>query len=187
MNSFIHSFTHSSDICGVPTMCHTLKAEGIMLKKPLQPSGPSLSPVPSQSSVMLFISIFIQCHSLLGNIFSPHYLFLHIFFKVCLVTPVEQPARVSGYRRCQRLTTGCSGKGKALISSFLPLPGSAQCSHFSCTWRALRKVCLNDWSADSLVCFLLDLPEAGDNVLLSPQMQPKRPILKDCLSWPFNL
>lgn len=68
----MNSFIHSSDICGVPIMCQALKAEGTMLKKPLQPSGWSLSLSLSQSSMMLFISVFVQCHSHLDKIFS-HY------------------------------------------------------------------------------------------------------------------
>lgn len=135
------------------------------------------------------ISIFMEYHSHLDKVFSPTLFISAYFLKVCLVIPIEEPAKGVRAKDLPAVHhSQGSGEGKALNHIILlPLPGSSQRSPFSHTFQALLKGWLDKWMPCLLTLHLSYLPQAGDTVLSFPQMQPKRPILKNYLSWSFIL
>lgn len=173
-------------MCWVPTMFHALKAEGTTVKKPLQLNGWSLSPSLSQPSTMLLAYL---CRAILiWTRYFPHIIYFCIFLK-SLSCNTNRAA-----------SQGCQGKGSAGCSPqarFWRREGTKlyhpphswliQCSHLSCTFKDLMKGWLDQWMPCLLTLLLSYQPQAGDTVLSSPQMQPKRPIPKNPLSCSFIL
>lgn len=171
----------------VPTMLHALKAEGTTLKKPLQPSGCSFSPSLSQPSAMVLAC---WCSAILiWTRYFPHIMYFCIFLK-------SLPCNTNS-----TASQGCQGEGSANCSpqarlwrregtkfyhpphSWLIPMLSFPPTHFRISQKDDR---MNDCPI-SWLCFSLTCPKGGDTVLSFPQMQSKRPIPKNHLSWSFIL